>query len=111
MFDIDGTLVEPNDFDFECYQAAIQDVLDNLVDTNWDKYHHVTDPEILSQIIDDLHLHNDRDLIITSVKEQFLHRVSTYLTKHEVSPIRGAPKFFNLLTDREDVKVAIATGG
>ena len=27
MFDIDGTLVESNDFDSKCYQAAIQDVL------------------------------------------------------------------------------------
>ena len=93
MFDIDGTLVESNVFDSECFQAAIQDVLDTLFDTNWDKYNHVTDSGILSQIIDDLHLQNDRDLIITSVKEQFLHRVSTYLTKHEASPIRGAPGF------------------
>jgi phosphoglycolate phosphatase-like HAD superfamily hydrolase len=111
MFDIDGTLVESNDFDSECYQAAIQDVLDTLIDTNWDKYKHVTDSGILNQIIDELHLQNDRDLIITSVKERFLHRVSTYLTKHEVSPIRGAPGLLNRLRDREDVKVAMATGG
>jgi phosphoglycolate phosphatase-like HAD superfamily hydrolase len=111
MFDIDGTLVESNDFDSKCYQAAIQDVLDASIDTNWDKYHHVTDSGILSQIIDELHLQSDRDLIITSVKERFLHRVSTYLTKHEVSPIRGAPGFLAQLTDRGDVKVAIATGG
>ena len=27
MFDIDGTLVDSNDFDSECYYEAIQDVL------------------------------------------------------------------------------------
>ena len=111
MFDIDETLVESNDFDTTCYQAAIQDVPDTLVDTNWDKYHHVTDSGILNQIIDDLHLQNDQDSIITSVKEKFLHRVSTYLTTHELFPIRGVQGFLNRLTNREDVKVAMATGG
>ena len=111
MFDIDGTLVESNDFDSECYQAAIQDVLNTLIDTNWDKYLHVTDSGILNQIIDDLHFQSDRDLIIASVKERFLHRVSTCLTKHELFPIRGAPGFIAQLAGRDDVKVAIATGG
>lgn len=111
MFDIDGTLVESNDFDSECYYAAIRDVLDIEIDTNWDTYHHVTDSGILRQIIDDLHLQSDRDLIITSVKERFLHCISAFLTKHEVSPIRGAPAFLAHLKNREDVAVAIATGG
>lgn len=110
MFDIDGTLVESNDFDSRCYQAAIQDVFDASIDTNWGKYNHVTDSGILGQIIDGLHLQSERDLIITHFKERFIHRVSTYLAKHEVSPIRGAPGFLSQLTDREDVKAAIATG-
>lgn len=111
MFDIDGTLVESNDFDSECFRAAIQDVLNTPVDTNWDVYRCVTDSGILNQIIDDLHLQADRDLIIQSVKERFFHRLSSYLSQHEVSAIRGAPRFLSRLRDREDVKVAIATGG
>ena len=111
MFDIDGTLVESNDFDSECYQAAIQDVLGALIHTDWDKYDHPTDSGILNQVIDELHLQEDRDSIATSVKERFLHRISTHLTKHKASPIPGAPEFLARLTARGDVKVAMATGG
>ena len=111
MFDIDGTLISSNDFDTVCYQAAVQDVLGIPIDTNWGKYPHVTDSGVLSHIIEDLRLQSERDLIVASVKERFLNRITSYLTNHEVSPIRGAQGFLAHLKNRYDVNVAFATGG
>lgn len=38
LFDIDGTLVESYDFDTECFQAAIQDVLGVTIRPDWGHY-------------------------------------------------------------------------
>jgi phosphoglycolate phosphatase-like HAD superfamily hydrolase len=111
MFDIDGTLVESNDFDSMCLQEAIQDVLDISVHTDWGKYRHVTDSGIVLQTLDELHFPHARDPVVESVKKCFIHRVSSYLTNHKISAIEGAPEFLSRLIDREDVKVALATGG
>ena len=66
MFDIDGTLIESSDFDTECFRAAVKDVLKIPVDTK--NYRHVTDSGILRQIIAALHLQEDHESIIASVK-------------------------------------------
>ncbi len=111
MFDIDGTLIESNEFDSECFRAAVEDVLQVAIDTNWDKYHHATDAGILSQIMDELKLADERQSLFAAVKERYLHHISSYISGHKVSPIGGAPEFLARLARRPDVRVALATGG
>lgn len=110
VFDIDGTLIESYDFDGECFQKAVADVLGFAIDTDWGSYHHVTDSGILNQIMDEQNI-SGRDEIVVAVKERFLHHLSLYLASHKVAPIAGAIDFLAHLISRNDVHVAIATGG
>lgn len=111
MFDIDGTLVESYDFDSECFQAAIKDVIGVSVNPDWSLYQHVTDSGILSEIIEKFGLQNDRERIFSSVKKQFVDRIREHITSHNVSPIHGAFDFLSRLIERQDVAIAFATGG
>jgi phosphoglycolate phosphatase-like HAD superfamily hydrolase len=111
MFDIDGTLVESFGFDAVCFKDAILDVLNTKIDDDWDKYDHVTDSGILNQIIDEINNSGDRELVIASVKNRFIERVSDYLEQNSISPIQGASEFLSHLMARQNVKLAMATGG
>ncbi|MCG8517976.1 MAG: HAD family hydrolase [Pseudomonadales bacterium] len=111
LFDIDGTLVESYDFDTECFQAAIQDVLGVTIGPDWGHYHHVTDSGILAEVIDGLGFQPDSERITAEVKERFLSRVADYISCHAVSPIPGAQAFLSQLMERKNVAVAFATGG
>ena len=111
LFDIDGTLVESYDFDTECFQAAIEDVLGVKIGPDWSCYNHVTDSGILAEVIDGLGLQSDSERITAEVKEQFVSRVADYISCHAVSPIPGAYEFLSQLVARKNVAVAFATGG
>jgi len=111
MFDIDGTLVESYDFDTECFQAAVRDVVGVSVGPDWGRYRHVTDSGILSDIIEESGLQSDRERIFFDVKRQFVSRVKEYISCHDVSPIHGAFDFLSRLARRQDVAIAFATGG
>ena len=47
LFDIDGTLVDSNEFDSEFYVQAVRKVLRIEVGDDWSAYQHVTDGGIL----------------------------------------------------------------
>ncbi|MBW0147939.1 HAD family hydrolase [Marinobacter sp. CAU 1620] len=111
MFDIDGTLVESYDFDTECFQAAIKDVLGVTIGPDWSRYRHVTDSGILAEVIDSLGLESDSESITADVKEQFISRVADYISCHSISPIPGAYELLSQLVARKNVAVAFATGG
>lgn len=111
VFDIDGTLIESYDFDTECFQKAIQDVLDVLVDPDWGKYRHVTDAGILNQIMDERPPVDDRESIILAIKERFVERIENHLSQQRIFPIPGADRFLAELAERDDVTLAMATGG
>ena len=51
MFDIDGTLVDSDEFDGALYAQAVQSVLGADVDTTWSSYENVTDSGILEEIL------------------------------------------------------------
>ena len=46
-FDIDGTLIDSDEFDSELFVQAVQAVLGIDIDDNWSVYRHVTDGGIM----------------------------------------------------------------
>ena len=51
VFDLDGTLAHTNRVDGECYLRALEESLGiSQVDTNWNRYDHVTDHGIVLQL-------------------------------------------------------------
>jgi len=111
MFDIDGTLIESYDLDEQCFLAAIDEVLGVQVDSRWERYPHVTDAGILDQILNQPCFLSDRASLEVQVRESFIQNLTLNLENHGVEPIPGANTFLEHLKQRDDVTLAIATGG
>ena len=111
MFDIDGTLVNSSSFEDVCYSKAVLGVIKHPVDTDWSKYTNVTDSGILDEIIDKNGLDSDRYNIHSAVKLSFISHIKSHLHHTSVKEIEGASEFIQLLRQRDDVVLAIATGG
>jgi len=111
MFDIDGTLVNSSSFEDACYSKAVREVIKHPVDTDWTKYINATDSGILNEIIDRNDLDRDRDNIHREVKLSFISHIKAHLHHTPVNEIEGASAFMQLLRQRDDVVLAIATGG
>ena len=111
IFDIDGTLVNSASFEDDCYLKAIQEVIEMPVDADWSKYKNVTDPGILDEIIERTDLLNDRINIHKKVKRRFFGYIKTHLSHTPAKEIKGASAFIQKLNKRNDLVLAIATGG
>src|ERR1051325_1111722 len=52
IFDLDGTLLETNEVDSECYAAACRDELDvDLSAIVWSEFTHITDSAIAEELL------------------------------------------------------------
>jgi phosphoglycolate phosphatase-like HAD superfamily hydrolase len=114
MFDIDGTLTQSDDVDSDCYAQAAAEVL-NLpqVDRDWSLYQNVTDSGIATEIIE---THFGRIPIpgeLERIRGRFVDLLRTALCANPTScsPIPGALSMLAALSKRDDLIIALATGG
>lgn len=112
VFDVDGTLVESEDFDGVLYAQAIRNALKIDVDEDWSGYRHQTDSGILNEVLDRNGIEGDRTLAHASVKGEFITLVAGYLAARgdRLPEVPGARAFVNRLADRPEVAIGIATG-
>ena len=110
VFDLDGTLVESDEFDGVLYAKAVRDVLDIEVDDDWSGYRHSTDSGILDEILDRHAVEVDRSVAHAAVEKAFVAVVRDYLTgrKGRLPEIPGARAFVAQLTAHPAVSVALA---
>ncbi|MDE2822264.1 MAG: haloacid dehalogenase-like hydrolase [Chloroflexota bacterium] len=113
VFDVDGTLVDSEDFDGVLYVRAIRNALKIDVDDEWSGYRHQTDSGILNEVLDRSGIEGERSLAHASVRREFIALVACYLAARcdRLPEVPGARAFVNRLAARPDVAVAIATGG
>ena len=113
LFDIDGTLVDSDEFDSELYVQAVREVLGMEIEDDWSAYRNVTDGGILDEIIDNAGLESDRRRFQSEVKAVFAELVSQYLNEREgrLPQIDGAGAFLAELESLPEVSMALATGG
>ena len=113
VFDVDGTLVESEDFDGVLYARAIRNALAIAPDEDWSGYRHVTDGGILNEVLDRDGFEGDRALAHAAVYQEFVGLVAAYLAARgdRLPEVSGARAFVQRLVARPDVVVAIATGG
>ncbi|MGD8845985.1 MAG: HAD family hydrolase [Desulfobacteraceae bacterium] len=111
MFDIDGTLVNTTSFEDECYLRAVKKVIPYQINTDWSSYANATDSGILDEIISENKLDNEKEPIHKEVKRLFISYIKKQLRKTQALEIPGARVFVKLLKNRNDVSLAIATGG
>ncbi len=112
-FDIDGTLIDSDEFDSELFVQAVQTVLAIDIDDDWSAYRHVTDGGILDEIIDNEGIKTDRLRVHSDVRATFVGLVADYLNGRggRLREIPGARTFLAELRSRPDVAIALATGG
>ena len=113
MFDIDGTLVDSTGFDTELYVEAVRSVLNVEIDSDWNKYEHVSDSGILEQVMRDARLGGERSDLAARVQRRFVGLVRDYLQRapSSVREIVGTKRLVERLLDLPNVRVGIATGG
>ena len=113
VFDIDGTLVDSDEFDGQLYAEAIRKILKVKIDCTWNHYSNVTDSGILEEILDQYSLPGDRAEIHTQVRREFVRLTQSYVARHPgaLREIPGARELVAKLRGRRSVSVAVATGG
>lgn len=113
VFDVDGTLVESEDFDGRLYARAIRSALKVDVEEDWSGYRHVTDSGILNEVLDRHGIGLERSHAHALVKSEFVGLVAAYLDArgNRLPEVPGARAFVDRLAARPDVAVGIATGG
>lgn len=111
IFDIDGTLTQSTGFDASCFRNAVLEHADVEFKNDWGEYTHVTDSGILNEIIESHNLTKFKNEITKKVKASFISNIENHLNVYSVVEVPGASKFLKLLSEIDNVSVAIATGG
>ncbi len=115
IFDVDGTLVQCNDYaDSRCFAATYEQLYGKRFPTiDWRRYPHVTDTTIFNTVIQQ---HFDRE----ATPEEMWHFEAIYLQQlqqnRQLRPvdyyeIPGATALFKRLMADEQYVLAVATGG
>jgi len=113
MFDIDGTLVDSAGFDSTLYVEAVESVLGVEIDSDWNRYEHVSDSGILDEVLRLLKPGQDHAALAAQVQRHFIGLVRDHIERRPdaVREIAGARMLFDRLCETPGVRVAIATGG
>lgn len=113
MFDIDGTLVDSTGFDSALYVEAVESVLNEKIDSDWNRYEHVSDSGILDEVLRRLRRTEDSAALAARVQRHFVGLVTEHLERkpETVREIPGAKALFDRLCESPGVRVGVATGG
>ncbi len=79
VFDVDGTLVDLNEFYDRLYELAVQTVLGIKIDNDFSRYQNVTVSGILDEMIDIAELKTDRFPVHQGVKKTIFGIVAKYI--------------------------------
>jgi phosphoglycolate phosphatase-like HAD superfamily hydrolase len=110
IFDIDGTLIESNALDSECYLQALEECGFQDVDTEWSHYRHVTDCGIYDEIFKQRHGRAPDECETKQFQISLSRALSKALAQSSVSMIQGAREFLTHLGSSSRHKIAFATG-
>ena len=113
MFDVDGTLVESVALDDELYSQAVRSVLGVSMRGDWHQYKNVTDTGILEELMQEVGVSSEVSRLAVQVKQEYLSLLRDSLQGDQIAlcQISGAGALLHELALRDDIRVAIATGG
>ncbi|PSB57843.1 HAD family hydrolase [Chamaesiphon polymorphus] len=113
MFDLDGTLVDSNPVDSQCYLQALVDVfgfdLDNI-DRNWGNYPHVTDAGILQTLCQVELGRVPTEIEIDDYQCRFLELLVLAVSQKSLQSIAGAREILERLSLDSNYALSMATG-
>jgi phosphoglycolate phosphatase-like HAD superfamily hydrolase len=113
MFDLDGTLVDSDAVDSQCYLQALVDIFGfdlDKIDRNWGNYPHITDAGIL-QTLCQTELGRDPTVVeISNYQNRFLELLKITVDRQPLETISGAREILTQLSNDPQYAIAIATG-
>lgn len=113
MFDLDGTLMQSNALDVQCFTEAIHHVTGIAsIDGDWSRYRHVTDEGIISEIVIQAFGRPAAKKIVRDIRARILQILQQEINANgwKFLPIPGAIELIQQLAGIENCGVAIATG-
>ncbi len=114
IFDIDGTLIESTAVDDACFLRAAEEVLDvRSPDADWANYPHCSDTGLVSELLRRYAGREARAEDIEQFRRRFLALLEDAVGTQPslFGPIPGIHRLLELLAQRDDIAVALATGG
>jgi phosphoglycolate phosphatase-like HAD superfamily hydrolase len=113
MFDLDGTLVDSNAIDSQCYLQALVDVFGfdlDKIDRDWGNYPHITDAGILHTLCQVELGRAPTKVEIGDYQCRFLELLVLAVSKHSLQSIAGAREILDYLRMDDNYAIALATG-
>jgi phosphoglycolate phosphatase-like HAD superfamily hydrolase len=113
MFDLDGTLVDSNAIDSQCYLQALVDVFGfdlAKIDRNWGNYPHITDAGILQTLCQTELSRDPTPGELCAYQQRFLELLIIAVSQTPLQSIAGASEILARLNADPNCAVAIATG-
>jgi phosphoglycolate phosphatase-like HAD superfamily hydrolase len=113
MFDLDGTLVDSNTVDSQCYLQALVDVFGfdlDTIDRDWGKYPHITDAGILQTLCRVELGRNPTVVEIGDYQHRFLELLALAFRDRPLQSIDGAREILNRLSIDSNYAISLATG-
>lgn len=110
IFDIDGTVIDTQSAEGECYEKALLEVTGVALETlDWSTYEDATSSGIFREVIG---LRPDRDALEQQFEARFVELLKEAhpIFPADFEPIEGAVAFLEILT-AEGIDIAFATGG
>lgn len=113
MFDLDGTLANTMQADEECFIQALSEVFGfEKVNADWSVYHHTTDSGILHELFESRLNRVPNQTEIYQFQNRFVELLKKSAQNSEgFELIAGAETLLNELAGRENLGIALATGG
>ncbi len=113
MFDLDGTLVDSNAIDSQCYLQALVDVFGfdlDKIDRNWGNYPHITDAGILQTLCQTELGRDPTPVELCAYQQRFLELLIIAVSQKPLQSIAGASEILDKLNADPHYAIAIATG-
>jgi phosphoglycolate phosphatase-like HAD superfamily hydrolase len=113
MFDLDGTLVDSNPIDADCYLQALVDVFGfdlSKIDRDWANYPHVTDAGILQTLCETELGRAPIPDEVSRYQQRFLELFRIAISEQPLQSISGASEILAQLSGDPQYAIALATG-
>lgn len=109
IFDVDGTLTQTNNLDDRCFKQALENTFNVKPEyLSWTEFSHVTDQCIAEEFIEQ---HTGRKATTNDIQTiQDNYRQIIEKEKEQINIIPGANEFLELLKNKEQTQIALATG-
>ncbi|MDZ4861030.1 MAG: HAD hydrolase-like protein [Candidatus Hydrogenedentes bacterium] len=114
LFDIDGTLTATTNADNGCYETAFAQTFGfSLPTTDWHQYRHVTDHGIVQEVMEWSGKPAAPGELLQQFEDAYEQALANAFAQNPTgfSEVPGAKSILEFLRIRDDVRIALATGG